>query len=641
MMELLMKKVLPFVAVFCSAMALTLLFVPLVRRMNVRLGMVDRPDERRINKIPIPRGGGIALIAGVLVSYSLFVLFSEKVHLGMGSTVPVYWKYVAISLFVALVGFVDDLRGLRPRVKLLGQLIAGFLVWAWADLGFHCLWPSVPPALNCVLTVCWVVGAINAFNLIDGLDGLASGLAFIATIGMGGALLLFNSSHAVYFYFAFAGGLLGFLRYNYNPASIFLGDTGSMFIGFTLAFLSLVSQEPQSFLISVGMPILAMGVPIFDVFLAILRRSVRYVLGRQEAKSAGNGKIMAADVDHLHHRILRSVGANQRKAAWVLYITAALFIASGLLGIFMESRAAGLWVATFSLAVVVAVRDMSRIELFDLGRLVKNVAHDNRIVHRRKIANLRIPLTLAFDAFVLFSAFFLCVWMLRINVGRITLRVGLPLMAASVFAMLVLCRNYVTAWSRALPSNYMRLLFACIAGSVMGGVVAYYSPFYNYQLKALIIAYAVFAFFGLAAVRYLRVVMRDFLYNLEHKRLHAKEGTSRILVYGAGVRYAAFRRELVRSAAANNRIIVGIVDDNILLKGLYIGGIKIYGSLSMVPGLIRELKVDTVVVACAISDARLNVVRSILAGSGVKIAKFYVNEVPVDSLGQDNQGETK
>ena len=203
MIEVFLHKIAPYAVAFLSAFALTFLLVPLVTRLNNRLGMVDKPDPRRINKVPIPRGGGIALIAGLIIAYSLLILFYDRISCAMSVVRCVYWKYVAISLFVGLVGFLDDLYGMKPRIKLLGQILAGFLVWWWAGLGFHCLWPSIPAALDCFLTVFWIVGAINAFNLIDGLDGLASGLALIATVGMGGALLLANASMSAFFYFAF------------------------------------------------------------------------------------------------------------------------------------------------------------------------------------------------------------------------------------------------------------------------------------------------------------------------------------------------------------------------------------------------------------------------------------------------------
>ena len=641
MIEVFLHKITPYVVAFLSAFALTFLLVPLVTRINNRLGMVDKPGPRRINKVPIPRGGGIALIAGLIIAYSLLILFYDRVSHAASEARCVYWKYVAISLFVGIVGFVDDFRGMRPCLKLLGQIVAGFLVWWWAGLGFHFLWPSIPAALDCFLTVFWIVGAINAFNLIDGLDGLASGLALIATVGMGGAQLLGGASTSVFFHFAFAGALFAFLRYNYTPASIFLGDSGSMFIGFTLAFLPFAFHTEESFLVSIGVPVLAMGIPFFDVFLAVLRRSVRYVLGKIDCDSAGNGKIMTADVDHLHHRILRSVNFNQKKAAWSLYIIASLFVGFGLLGVFMESRAAGLWVVGFSVAVVVAVRDMARIELFDLGRLAKNVAHDKSFVYRRKISNLRIPMALAVDAMILIVVFLLSVWMLRISIGKIAFRVGMPIMVSAVFVMLVVCRTYVTAWSRAMPWNYMCLFVACAIGSVTGGVAVYYSPFYNYQLKALVVNYAFFSFIALFLIRNIRNVTRDLFYALGHFRLKNEVEASRILVYGAGLRYRAFRLELVRKTAESKRVIVGIVDDNILLKGLYLGGVKVLGPLSAAPALIKKMNIDAFVVACDITEERMEFVRSMLRDSSVKISKFYLNEIPVEIPDKENQGESK
>ena len=169
-------------------------------------------------------------------------------------------KMAILALATALLGLADDRFSLPPKLKLLGQLVIAFLVWWWADLGFNDLWPSLPKWLDCALTVFWITGAVNAFNLIDGLDGLASGIAFIATLGMAGGGFFVPEPPTTLFYFAFAGGLLGFLRYNYHPASVFLGDCGSMFIGFVVSTLPLVSHVPNSFLVSVGVPLLAMGV---------------------------------------------------------------------------------------------------------------------------------------------------------------------------------------------------------------------------------------------------------------------------------------------------------------------------------------------------------------------------------------------
>lgn len=630
-MEKLLMKSIPYLTFFFGALILTLFLVPLVRRLNIKLGMIDKPDPRRINKVPIPRGGGLALIAGVLVSYSILVLFFGKdPFYAKNISENIYWKYAVLSLSVGALGFVDDCFGMKPKVKLLGQIAVAVLTWWWGDLGFHRLWPSIPAALDCFITVFWIVGAVNAFNLIDGLDGLASGLAFIATLGMAGALFLAHSPASSLYYFAFAGGLLGFLRYNYNPASIFLGDCGSMFIGYTIAFLPLVSQAENSFLVSIGVPLLAMGVPVFDTFLAIVRRSLRHLIRRRDSSEAGNGEVMTADADHVHHRILRSVGLNQRKAAWILYVTAILLVLFGLSGVVFKSRAAGLWLLGFLFAAVVVVKDMARIEIFDFGRLINSVARDESVVPRRLKSRLSVPFYLAADIALLIAVFFICAWALKINVGRIMLRVGMPIRVVSIFIPLVLFRTYQTVWSRAMSSNYARLLFACMVGGIVGSAAIYYSLAYNYQLKAMTVLYPLLSFIALSLLRNLRMIIRDSFYNLDCSRLRKNGAASRVLVYGSGLRYRAFRRELVRTASENDRIIVGIIDDNLLLRGQYVGSVKIYGPLNMLESIIEKTKADALVIACDLSPERLNIVSKKLALTDLKVSRFYLNEKQLD-----------
>ena len=235
------EKILPYGIAFLGALVLTLILTPIVREVNRKLGMVDKPDPRRINKVPIPRGGGVALFLGAVGSYLIFI-HCEGMPWLPASAVHHTARLPLLATAIFLIGLWDDKFGMPPKVKLLGQLVIAFLVWWWVDLGFSDLWPSIPMWIDAVLTVFWIAGAINAFNLIDGLDGLASGLALIATLGMAGALMFSGRADYTSFHLAFAGALLGFLRYNYNPASVFLGDSGSMYIGFVLSTLPLAAS---------------------------------------------------------------------------------------------------------------------------------------------------------------------------------------------------------------------------------------------------------------------------------------------------------------------------------------------------------------------------------------------------------------
>ena len=628
-MTTLLSRLAPFAIVFFSALALTLVLTPIVREINRRLGMVDKPDPRRINKVPIPRGGGAALFLGLFGSFFVYVLVtgSRWVGSGVGSH---SLRFVALSTAVFLLGLADDKWNLPPKLKLLGQLAIAFFAWFWADLGFHTLWPSIPPALDCALTMFWIVGAVNAFNLIDGLDGLASGIALIAVLGMAGALAFSGRPDQTMFHLAFAGALIGFLRYNYNPASVFLGDSGSMLIGFLVATLPLATQAANSFLVSVGVPLLAMGVPIFDTALAILRRSIRHLIFRRMSTEVADGdsdKVMTADHDHLHHRILRAVGLNQRKAAWTLYLLTLGAVAIGLAGMALKSKSAGLWLFAFAAAAVIIFRDMARVELFDAGRLLSSYARDRSTALRRRWARLAVPLLVAFDLLALTGAFFVMLYAMKIPVTKTCIRIGLPIRISTVFAALVFFRIYVTVWSRATAANFVWLFLACAAGSFAGSIGVYYAPqIETPEIIGATLLFPLLCFVFLSTVRIFRPLVRGVFYTLDCSRLKARKDISRVLVYGAGLRYRSFRRELVRRTSANDRIVVGLLDDDILLRGQYIGGVKVLGTLMEAPEIVNRVNADAVVVACEVSDDWLKVIRKTLVPTGVKITHFNFTE---------------
>ena len=618
-------KILPYLAVFGGSLVATLILTPIVRELNRKLGMVDKPDPRRINKVPIPRGGGLAIVLGLALSYGTFMLVTGRPAMfGMSQTV--FCRMSVLALAVALLGLADDRFSLPPKLKLLGQLVIAFLAWFWADLGFSDLWPELPQWLDCALTVFWITGAINAFNLIDGLDGLASGLALIAVVGMAGGVFFVGDPSHTLFYFAIAGGLLGFLRYNYHPATVFLGDCGSMFIGFVVSTLPLASHVPNSFLVSVGVPLLAMGVPIFDTSLAIVRRLIRRLIARGDA--GAEGKVMTADADHLHHRILRATGLNQRRTAWILYGIAVAGVLFGLVAMSLQSRAGGLWLAAVAFAAIVIFKDAT-IELFDAGRLLNRVAHSEDRTSRRRFAVWTVPFYVVADIVALIGVYFFCAFALGLRQDEHAIRSYLPVRIVSVFVFLVLFNTYRTVWSRAVGSNYFRLFLACMFGSVAGSVFLYYWPStVAVRINAVTFAYAVLSFSALLTIRVFRGFVRDLFYALDCSRLRNRKDVSRVLVYGAGLRYKSFRRELVRSTSANDRIIVGLLDDNVYLKGRYIGGIRIFGTIQDAPEVINRLNVDAVVIACVVSDDWLKVVKDLLAPTGVKITRFGFSELP-------------
>ena len=631
-------KTAPYWGLFLGTFALGYVLTPLCRALARKCGMVDAPSARRINKVPTPRAGGFAIFLSVTAVLAVYMSITGA-QLSPLFPNEVIGRVMGLSAVLVVVGLADDKFGLPPLVKLLGQVAVALGAFFWCGAGFHTVpfFASMPVWLDCILTTFWIVGAVNAFNLIDGMDGLATGLALIAAIGMGGALAFIGYPQATLVYLAFAGACLAFLRYNFHPASVFLGDTGSMYIGFLLSVLPLVMKSGDSFFVSIGVPLLAMGVPIFDTALAIVRRTIRAVLSRENNRDEGNAHVMQADTDHLHHRILRHF-VSQRKAAFALYALAAFFVSVGFGALALRDRAAGLFIVAFVVGVVIVVRDMRRIELWDAGRLLNAVAHDHTRAMRRRRAMLAVPFYVAADTLLLVAAWFLTSLLLSLPITQTACHTDLPLHVAPVFFALVFFRAYSTVWSRARISNYVRLAVAVAAGVLACDAITILLGYPHSHMTAFTALYAQNAFLALVALRFMRPILRDAFYALDSARLADDPATSRILVYGAGLRYSSFRRELVRGASRNSRVIVGLIDDDLLLHGHYIGGIRVFGGLSSAKVAVRALRADTAVIACQLTPARLALARKVFADAGLRVMLWSFEEKELEPC-QDSTGK--
>ena len=615
----------PYISAFLCSLVIGLVLVPVCRRLFTYLGMVDKPGPRRINKTPIPRAGGLAIyLSSVITSVAYILITGNEIIPGVTNSEVL--RFNAIAGVLVLIGLADDRFSLSPKIKLLGQIAVALAVHYICGAGFHNALPMIPAWLDAVITVFWIVGAINAFNLIDGLDGLASGLALIACVGMAGALLFSGRPGAMIAHCILAGGCLAFLRYNFHPASIFLGDTGSMFLGFSLATLSLMTGSRESLFLSIGVPILAMGVPIFDTSLAIIRRTIRAALKRQEKGSAvGNGKLMTADADHLHHRILRQV-VNQRTAAWTLYLMAIGLVGVGILGLALKNRAAGLYIIAFLVGAYVVVKDMERIELWDVGRLLRNAAYrkDLRTFRRRRM--LRVPVSVVMDVLVLSISWMVAVSLAGFSLDLPTIRRIFPIFTVPVFLCLVAFRVYMIVWSRATVSDFFRLMMASLLGTAIGTAAIFFMNIAVLRLESLAIIYFALASLGLIWWRALRGIVRDIFYFLGRLQLEGRSDVERILVYGAGLRFRSYRRELVRATGNTRRLIVGILDDDILLKGHRIGNIRVFGTLRDAPAIIQDHKIETVVITCLMSEARRRHIAEVCREAGAKVLLWNCEE---------------
>ena len=309
-----------YLGLFFLAALFSLLLTPVVRRLG-RRGRAYGQARDGQEQAPIPRLGGLAIYLAALAAWGVLLLLPNEVRARFLAEWPMLATLLVPGTLVLLVGVYDDLVGVAPWQKLIIESLAAGLVW-WAGVRIVNL-PLVgsvihSPLLSLALTVFWIVAVTNSLNLIDGLDGLAAGIAFFVTVCVFVVSLIQNNHFVCILAITLAGALLGFLRFNFVPASIYLGDTGSLFLGFFLASLAIRTSQKSSTLLAIVVPFVAFGVPLLDTALTVLRRLL------------GGRPLFVGDRNHIHHRLLQSK-LTPRVAVLGLYGLAALFSLGSLL----------------------------------------------------------------------------------------------------------------------------------------------------------------------------------------------------------------------------------------------------------------------------------------------------------------------
>ena len=359
------------VVAVCSSAALT--FV--VREFARRAGLVDPCSERKVHVHPVPRIGGVAIVlAGALAMFTTVALFGTQ---AIATNARGLATVIGGALAVHVVGLIDDIRPMRARWKFLAQIIIAAGVFL---AGLRVTTLSLPfvgtvelgLVVGMLFTVIWFVGITNAFNLIDGLDGLAAGAALFALTTMFVVASLNGLVGAAVVTIILAGATVGFLCFNFHPASIFLGDSGSLFLGFMLAGIGLVGSQKSPTVIAVAIPIVSLGLPVLDTTLAVMRRFLR------------GQPIFTADRAHIHHRLL-SLGHSPRNVALLLYGACALLGLGGML-LVNDSAYVAVVLLVIGLGVGLSVQRLRYYEFQELARVLKRGVHQRKNIGR----NVRI-----------------------------------------------------------------------------------------------------------------------------------------------------------------------------------------------------------------------------------------------------------
>lgn len=333
-----------FVA-FIVAVAVAYFATPHVKELAIMAGAMDTPDERKVHRRPIPRMGGLAIYFGVVAAVFISMKINHQI-LGilLGGTV------------MLAVGIIDDIKQLSAKMKLLGQILAALVLvafdvrieWLTNPFGsmFYLDYFSIP------VTILWIVAVTNTVNLIDGLDGLAAGVSSIASITILIIALQQNLWLVALLTAAIAGSALGFLFHNFNPAKIFMGDTGSLFLGYMLSAVSVMGAVKGAATIALFVPIVALGLPIMDTAFAIIRRYTNGV------------PIFRPDKGHLHHRLL-AMGLSQKQVVLSMYVISGLLGISAIVLSSVSQFSAFLIVTTIATVCIVAAKKIGVLDIHE------------------------------------------------------------------------------------------------------------------------------------------------------------------------------------------------------------------------------------------------------------------------------------
>ncbi|HYW71128.1 MAG TPA: MraY family glycosyltransferase [Pyrinomonadaceae bacterium] len=369
-----------YLAIFLIAAFASAVLTPLLRRLCERYRLLDSSlDQRRIHQKAVPRLGGVAIFVSIVLALASIVFLHNGVTQNLRPELKAVAAVLVCGLLVLLLGVYDDIRGANASIKLVSLAAIAVLFYA---LGGRIDGLSVPffgqitlhPIFGLGLTVLWVVGIANAFNLIDGVDGLATGSALFSSLVLLTNALIQGNARVVVIALALSGALAGFLRYNFNPASIFLGDSGSLLVGFVLAALSIQGSQKASTAVAVAIPLLAFGLPVVDTGVAIGRRLL-------------SGKpVFEGDREHIHHMLLAR-GWSQTRVALALYAVSAAFGLAAMLFVNGGTGVPAVVLIVIGVAIALALGNLRYHEVDELRASVRRNLGDRRM---RAINNLRI-----------------------------------------------------------------------------------------------------------------------------------------------------------------------------------------------------------------------------------------------------------
>ncbi len=600
---------------------------PLVRSVARRVGAVDQPGGRKIHAVPTPRLGGVSVVvSGVLTILSVWGL--EQVTSGVVQGDLGAWKPVFLGgAIVFLLGVWDDMRPLPAGVKFALQgVAAGVAIWGGILVEHVSLLGGSRIDLGVLalpLTFVWIIGITNAFNLVDGLDGLATGLAIIAAGSIATLFVLRGDAQDTLLLLILLGALLGFLPYNFNPASIFLGDSGSLVIGYVLSVTAITGSQKGATTLAVVTPLLVFGLPIVDTLLSMVRRFVGS-LRRLEARKTtlqeqiGRAKRMfEADQRHIHHRLL-ALGFSHRNAVLVLYALALGLAALALLLVLAHFRNAGIILLAIGLATYIGLRKLGYEEI----ALFRPVT----LLRWYELFTLNRAFFLGFIDMMLITAAYGGAFVLKYELPwgpelKAWYLGSFPLVLVVQLASLYALGLYHGVWRAAEISDLIRVVCSVLPAVALSYIVTLVSlaPVDTRRFFLL----------DVLLLSALMVGIRSTYRVLDYLQQRDNLAGAAALIYGAGRGGQLVLRELLQNPRFRLRPI-GFLDDDPRLQGRRVNGIPIRGAVADLSAIIKAQSVSYLIVASrSINGDHLHQALSVCQERHIPVVRAHLKLDPI------------
>jgi UDP-GlcNAc:undecaprenyl-phosphate/decaprenyl-phosphate GlcNAc-1-phosphate transferase len=630
-MNPLIEKNLSYIIFPAIACFLSLILTRISVSVMPLLGFVAEPGGRHIHKNITPKAGGVAIITAFVLTWLLFLYSPWNYFIGEMSMTFLGKISIPAGMLI-LLGIIDDKYAIRARYKLVGQILVG-MVCCYMGIRFGNIFSiQLTTFWSCALTIFWIVGFVNAFNLIDGLDGLAAGLGIVSSLCMSAIFIFEHAPLNTVVILCLAGSCLGFLKYNFYPARIFMGDTGSMFLGFMIAVIGMESSVKIATFSSVLVPLLAAGIPIFDVFLAIWRRLSRRLLNIQssssDASQTSSNRVMTADKEHLHHRLLDRNG-NQTKTTLILYLLALVLGIIAVSLVFFKHHIQGLAFIIILGTFATAIRYLATVELWNSTKAIIHGIHNPK---KGLLVAMSHPF---FDLFVIFSSYVLSFYLFNsflystkfiTNLFHLSFYNILP-----IVIVLHIGRIYKRNWMRASAIAYIKLGELLLIGHIINFTIQYFIHKNDMKdFKIFVAQYLIFLLLSSAFIfaerMSLRYVRSVFLKNLYLKN-HISDSIPKAIVYGGGLRCRYYLTEKFNMIEEDPIDILGIIDDQIAIRGQYVYDFKVLGNINDLENIYKKNPFDRLIIsAIKIDDYKKNIAKKFCIQNNIKLTELIFQE---------------